>query len=227
LHQNKKINIFDTIGKYNFDIFKSISNLKIIDIVNHKSGLKNWFNGAIYGSSKIKYNNVTEVYEKWNDGNLIDDTLKNTFAYSNIGYIVLGTLIEKITNTTYSEFVTNNILIPLKMNNSGQQDCNITLYDHKLNKLNKYQKWERTFAGSSGQLKSCIIDLIKFSKFVKLIDKSTLKLLKDIYIFHDSNNEYHISHSGGIAGGKSELHYVFNKKFKIKSIYISLTTGYF
>ena len=50
------------------------------------------------------------------------------------------------------------------MKNTGDEDTNITLYDNS-KILNKYQKQERTFASSAGQLKSCIYDLIKFSKF--------------------------------------------------------------
>lgn len=42
---------------------------------------------------------------------------------------------------------------------------------------------EKLFMGSSGQLKSCIIDLIKFNKFIKLINKLMLKVLKNIYVF--------------------------------------------
>ena len=40
--------------------------------MNHKSGLKNMWDGATYGKSKIKYNSVTEVYDKWNNNKLID-----------------------------------------------------------------------------------------------------------------------------------------------------------
>jgi CubicO group peptidase (beta-lactamase class C family) len=222
LHQNKKLNINDKIGKYIDN--DNIKNIKIIDIINHKSGLKNFWDGATYGSSKIKYKSPTEIYNKWNNNKLIDDKLKGTFAYSNIGYQILGVIIEKITNENYSDYVKNNILIPLKMNNTGTDDCNITLYNYKNKKLTKYEKWERTFASSAGELKSCIKDLIKFSKFIKLLNNNTLDLLKKFYIFKENKNEINIKHNGGITGGSSELYLTYDKNWKIKNIYISLKT---
>jgi len=126
LHQNKQININDNIGKYINN--NEIKELKIIDIMNHKSGLKEIFDGVDYGKSKIKYTSATEVYNKWNNGKLIDKNLIGKFAYSNMGFIILGYLIETITNIKYSDFVKKNILIPLKMKNTGIKDCNVILY---------------------------------------------------------------------------------------------------
>lgn len=222
LHQNKKINIHDKIGKYLDN--KEIKNLKIIDIINHVSGLKNLWDNASNGSSKIKFKSATEVYNHWNNGKLIDKKLKKTYSYSNIGFVVLGVLIEKVTDTKYSEFVKNNILIPLKMNNTGTGDCNITLYDEKHKKLSKYQKWEWTFASSAGEVKSCISDLIKFGKFPSLLSKKTLSLLKQLYIFRKHDKSFVIRHDGVIAGGLTRYKVEFNNKWKIKDIYVSMRT---
>jgi hypothetical protein len=41
------------------------------------------------------------------------------YAYSNYGYALAGYVIEKITNTPFSDYVTNNILSPLGMEHSG------------------------------------------------------------------------------------------------------------
>jgi CubicO group peptidase (beta-lactamase class C family) len=90
LHQNKQLDIYDTIGKYIDN--NNIKNLIIIDIMNHISGLKNIFDG----SSKIEYDSATEIYNKWNNGNLLDKKSLGTHSYSNVGYIILGALIEKI-----------------------------------------------------------------------------------------------------------------------------------
>jgi len=226
LHQNKQININSIIGK-NIDD-SQITNLKIIDIMNHTSGLKNMYDNIEYGYSNKKYNSATEVY---NDSYVANEKLINTqpgtYIYSNIGYQILGVLIEKISNMSYSDFVKENILIPLKMNNTGVQDCNITLYDVKIKKLTKFQKWERTFASSAGELKSCVHDLIKFSNVFKLLNKDSIEILKKLYIFRENktDNTFKISHTGGISGGKSKLVFIFNKNFIIKNIYIHLETG--
>jgi hypothetical protein len=223
LHQNNKININSQIGKYIDN--SQIANLKIIDIMNHKSGLKNMYNNVEYGYSKKKYNSATEVYNDFLNEEIIN-TQPGTYAYSNIGYHLLGVLIEKVSNIIYSDFIKNNILIPLKMNSTSIEDCNITLYDHKNKKLTKYQKWERTFASSAGELKSCVNDLINFSKFFKLLNKDSIEILKKIYCYKENikDNTFVINHNGGIAGASSRLTITFNKNFKMKNIFIELRT---
>lgn len=226
LHQNKQINIYDNIGKYIDN--NEIKNLKIIDIMNHKSGLKNMFDGAIYGKSKKKYKSATEIYNEYNNNKLINKTLIGTSAYSNLGYQILGVLIEKVSNIKYSNYVKNNILIPLKMNNTGIDECNIILYNNKVKKLTKYEFYERSFASSAGELKSCIKDLIKFSKFINFLNKKTLKILQqDLYINYENNNENIISHGGSISGGVSKLLIIYNKNWsRIKKIDITLQTAH-
>ena len=225
LHQNKKINIYDSICKYIDD--KKIRNIKIIDIMNHMSGLKLSNNNYEQKTQTIKYDNATEIFEKWKDFILVDKKLSGIYAYSNVGYIILGVLIEKITNIKYSDFVKDNILIPLKMDNTGIEDCNITLYNSRLKKLNKYEKWKRSFASSAGELKSCINDLIKLSNFVNLFTKNTLLLLKNIYIFKENEKEFEILHNGNIVGGKSKLCINYNKKWINNKIHIELQTVMF
>lgn len=222
LHKNNKINIYDDIGKYIDN--NEIKNLKIIDIINHTSGLKNLWDGANYGSSKIKYNTATQIYNKWNNDKLIDANMSGKYFYSNIGYAILGVLIEKVSDTIYSDFIKQNILIPLKINNTGIEDCNITLYNHKQKKLSKYEKWERTFASSAGELKSCINDLIKFSKFPTLLNDDTLKIIKEFNIFLENNEIYHIQQGGEITGGSAKFSLAYDKKWQIEDIYISLET---
>ena len=226
LHQKNKININSIIGKNSDD--SQLKNLKIIDIMNHMSGLKNMYDNINYGYSKKKYTSATEVYNDLYDSNeKLINTQPGTHVYSNIGYQILGVLIEKISNMSYSDFVKENILIPLKMNNTGIEDCNITLYDAKIKKLTKFQKWERTFASSAGELKSCVHDLIKFSHFFKLLNKDSIEILKNLYIFKENikNNTFKIGHNGFISGGGSGFLIKFHKNFIIKNIYIKLETG--
>ena len=223
LHQNKQLDIHDNIGKYIKNNY--IKDLKILDIINHRSGLKRMFTDYIDGPSKIKYKSATEVYEKWNDNNMIDEKLKGTKKhYSNMGYQILGFLIEELSGITYSDFVKKNILIPLEMNNTGSEDTNIILYNGDGKKLNKFQKLERNFASSSGELKSCVKDLIKFTGFIKLLDKPIQKLLNELSIYKENKDDIIISHGGMISGGHSEFQIIYDKNYESKDIYILMET---
>jgi CubicO group peptidase (beta-lactamase class C family) len=222
LQERWELNINDKIGKY-LD-YEEIDDLKIIDIMNHRSGLKKWYNKVKNFISKIKYNCATDVYKKYNKNNLFNEDIVGEFSYSNIGYIILGVLIEKITGAPYYEFIKENILVPLKMNNTGVEDCNVILYNINRKKLNKNQILSRSLASSAGQFKSCIKDLIKFSQFPKLLKKHSLELLKDMYICKNKIIEISLHHNGGITGAKSEYKIDYDKHWKVKDIYIKLRT---
>jgi CubicO group peptidase (beta-lactamase class C family) len=222
LQERWELNINNKIGKY-LD-YKEIKDLKIIDIINHRSGLKIWYYKVKNFISKMKYNSALEVFKKHNKKNLIDKETIGKYNYSNIGYIILGVLIEKITNAPYYDFIKDNILVPLKMDKTGINNCNITLYNINVKKLNKNQIYARTFASSAGQLKSCIKDLIKFSHFVKLLKKYSLEQLKDMYICKNNINEITLHHYGGITGAKSEYKVIYDNQWKVKDIYIKLRT---
>ena len=44
---------------------------------------------------------------------------RTVFSYSNIGYSLLGLLVERVTGTSYSDYVEQNVLAPLNMDSSG------------------------------------------------------------------------------------------------------------
>jgi len=222
LQERWELNINNKIGKYlNYE---EINNLKIIDIMNHRSGLKKWYNKVKNFICNIKYNCATDVFKKYKKNSCIDDELKGQFSYSNIGYIILGVLIENITGAPYYEFIKDNILEPLKMNNTGIEECNINLYNTYGKKLNKSQIYARTCASSAGQFKSSLKDLIKFSQFPKLLNKYSLNQLKDMYICKNKIIEISVHHNGGITGAKSEYKVDYDKHWKVKDIYIKLRT---
>jgi len=223
LEERWELNINNKIGKY-LD-YEEIKNLKIIDIMNHRSGLKKWYNKVKHFISNIKYNCATEVFKKYKKNSCIDKELIGQFSYSNIGYIILGVLIENITGAPYYEFIKENILEPLKMNNTGIEECNITLYNTYGKKLNKNQIHARTCASSAGQFKSSLKDLIKFSKFPKLLNMNQIEQLQSFYIFKKENDKYYIEHPGNIVGGTSRLSIEFNNNWNMTNIYIKLETG--
>ena len=111
------------------------------------------------------------------------------------------------------------------MNNTGRGDyTNIILYNSDVKKLNKFNKWGRTVSGSSGGLKTCVKDLIKFTGFIKLLDKPIQKLLNGMHIYKENNDDIIIAHSGGGIGGHSKFQIIYDKNYECKDIYISLET---
>ena len=226
LHQKKVININSTFKKYLDN--KQLINVKIIDVINHKAGIHNMSKNVKFDRDNEKnnkiYYNSTDFYNDLKKEKLV--TLKKgIYSYSNLGYQILGALIESVTNMTYEEALTKFLLKPLRMNHTGFGKTKIILYTYLNKKLTKNQNNERFFAGSAGGLKSSISDLIKFSKFTKLLNKQTLKLLPKIIFeeqWHASAHE--IMHTGSIPGGTASIKINYDSNWKVKDIHFRLST---
>lgn len=226
LQQKKKLNIEDKLEIYFNDTFfiPELANIKIIDIINHVSGLKNMFDAYNYEGTEKKFNSSSDAFFYFynKDEKLL---MHNEYEYSNLGYILLGVLIENITKKPYKKIVKKLILKKLEMNNTGFGKTNIILYDNNGEKLTKKLKNERNFASSGGQLKSSLCDFIKFSNFPMLLNENSKKILKKIYFCTEQKDEIIVEHSGSIHGGKANIKIKYTLNWNVKKISMFLQTG--
>jgi len=106
---------------------KTGDKITVNQLLTHTSGLPD-------------YNNVPDFFRLVQSGLLSQsDILKRIseydlvfepgtkFGYSNDGYTLLGAIIEKATGKPYDQVLQENILKPLKMNNSGYSRRNVVL----------------------------------------------------------------------------------------------------
>ena len=228
LQEEKKLNINDTFKKY-LDI-KELDKVKIIDTMNHVAGfivMTDAFPPApelSYTGKKFK--NPTEICNRLRGEKIIKHK-KGEFLYSPLAYIYLGALIEKVTGMEYTNYITEKILKPLKLNHTGFTDTNISLYNSGNKKINKFIESERSLASSSGGLKSSVGDLIKFKNFYKLLSEETLKNIPEslkTYYIKDKDNDFYIKMTGDIEGGHSFLKIKYDKNWDNKDFHIVLTT---
>ncbi|MGM8213816.1 serine hydrolase domain-containing protein [Virgibacillus sp. W0430] len=108
LHQEKELNIDDSIKKYIKD-FK-YSNVTIRQLLQHTSGLP----------ADLSYKNRNEtraVLEEIIQTNVIDKPIKKV-NYSDLGMILLGKIIEKVTGTGLDHFTRQYLFQPWKMNHT-------------------------------------------------------------------------------------------------------------
>lgn len=153
------------------------------------------------------------------------------YEYSNTNYIILGMIIERVSGKTYEQFLTDRILKPVGLKNTG--------YDHgkerlKLSALGYSLKEDEVIPApiasmmvpfSAGSLYSTTGDLYKWSVALhggKVFKKpETLKLMltpsKRNYAFGlnvvtDDKGRTRVSHGGGIEGFVSDAAYYPNEK---------------
>ena len=158
LNEKNIISIDEDVGVFlKNDNFKGI---KIIELLNHVSGLKRVPDNIENFMSQNEYTKASEVYETFKDSYL-KIYEKETFNYSNIGYIILGTILEKKMNKSYFKVIEEYILKPLNMTNTNINNNNIRLYGPELEKYDFIQS-DRNYASSAGAFHGSVSDFIKF-----------------------------------------------------------------
>lgn len=110
--------------------------ITIHQLLTHTSGTPNFTSFPNY-MSEISINQYpAEELIKIFSASPLDFEPGTRYSYSNSGYFLLGVIIEKVTGKPYEEVLHDQILTPLKMNNSG--------YDHHEtileNRASGYQK---------------------------------------------------------------------------------------
>jgi hypothetical protein len=187
--------------------------------MNHQGKIKRDFDEK---KLELKlYTTATEVMKLLINENIIDDNS----TYSNIGYVLLGVIIEKITKLSYFEAIKLYILDPLKMENTGIGTTNISIY-YNNKKINKKLLNKITGSVSCGSLYSCVNDLIKFSKNIfALLDKKSIDIIIKSYIHNNFKNKHYIFHNGNYFGTIANIIIEYDNNWKFSNIYILLETN--
>ena len=115
LQEKNLLNIQDTIDKYIPD-YPNGNKIKIFNLITHTSGIPEYLDYVSYLGTK-KYTPL-QLIELVKNKPLISEPGK-TFDYTNSNYIILGYIIEKVSGKKYEDYVNENIIKPLKMDNTG------------------------------------------------------------------------------------------------------------
>ncbi len=120
LEDRGKLKTDDSIRKYFPEAPASWDKITIYNLLTHTSGISDDAATYVPGTpDKMIFHDKPLNFqpgEKW--------------SYVNMGFLVLGYLIEKISGQTYEEFLKENIFQPLGMNDSGLES-NVTIIPHR------------------------------------------------------------------------------------------------
>lgn len=109
LEDRGKLKTSDPVKKYLPDAPASWDNITIYHLLTHTSGISD---------DAAKYQPGPPDLLRFNDKPL-DFQPGERWSYTNLGYIVLGYLLERIVGQSYEGFVQENLFKPLGMNDSG------------------------------------------------------------------------------------------------------------
>lgn len=100
--------------------------IKVRDLIRHRSGLSTLDGNMAYTyDSNYSIEELSQVIPRTVH---IDSLIGNINSYSNLNYIVLGAIIEKVTGQSYVEYIQKNIYSPIDMTH--------TYYDYEESKKN-------------------------------------------------------------------------------------------
>lgn len=94
-------------------------NITVRHLLNHSSGLPNFWDGIRPNLDTSKSNGNQDVLNYLKQHQLpLQFTPGSQYQYADIGYDFLANIIENISGLSYQEFLSKNIFTPLKMNNT-------------------------------------------------------------------------------------------------------------
>jgi CubicO group peptidase (beta-lactamase class C family) len=146
------------------------------------------------------------------------------WAYHNLGYLVLGYLLERVSRQSYADFVQENIFKPLGMNDSGL-DSNVAIVPHRASGYwpgaDGIENAERTHisgALSAGGLYSTTEDMLRWENGLfggKLLTPASLRKMTTsfkndyacgLYV-HRVNGRVLIDYDGNNIGFNAQMAY--------------------
>lgn len=147
---------------------KQFGNVKLRNLASHSSGLPQEGMDRYDGKEMADINEILKSleFEKLMENN-------EKYHYSNIGYILLGLILEKKSGQRYQDYITKEILEPLGMMFSGfdfnlkvNEEREATGYIQNESAIQEAPKVSYRDCKSCGGLLTCVEDLAKYLLFL-------------------------------------------------------------
>ena len=214
LEDRGKLKTDDLVKKYLPDAPASWDKITIYHLLTHTSGIPD---------DAAKYEPGTPDKLVFNDRPL-NFQPGEQWAYTNLGYIVLGYLLERITGHTYEDFVRDNIFKSLGMNDSGMFSF-VTVIPRRAsgywpgsNGLENGDRPDTRIGFSSGSLYSTTEDLLRWEEGLfggKLLSPASLRRMTTAFksdyacglYVKRVNGHLMIEHDGNNIGFNSDMAY--------------------
>lgn len=218
LYERNELSYKDKLVKYIPELKPIANGITIRHLLNHTSGLPE------YLEENICYPEITNqaVIDFVKHSEKLVFEPGEQYSYCNTGYVMLATIIERISKQTYHQFLEENIFKPLLMKNTFVYEINkrgtknvVNGYKEDKN-IDKYE----TFTFGDGNIYSTLQDMFKWEQSLyteKLVKAATLdeafkksKLSNGDevnygYGWNISESNKVIYHRGGWAGANTSI----------------------
>lgn len=244
LSEKKLLNVDDKVSKYIPEL-KEAEKITIQNLLTHTSGLKNYTDLIGFFNANTKNKNPMAMIELINDMPL-EFKPGEMFKYSNTNYLLLGMIVEKVTEKSLEDYLKENILYPLNMKDTGtiygknNQAPDATPYSGFIEVESIDDSLVLSQAFGAGNMYSTVEDLYRWDRALKtekLVNKETMEeIFKSHIMFSevdgygygwmigDTDSGKKVGHGGNTLGFSSNIDRYVDKDLTI----ITLTNkGYY
>lgn len=182
LEEKGKLKVTDTIRKVLPDYPPTGDRITIHNLLTHTSGVPNLTELPDYAKTMTLPTTVGQTLARFKDLPL-DFTPGEKFSYSNSNYIILGAIIEKLTGRSYEDYLRENVLKPVGMENSGYDHHEIVLknrasgYEFPEDRMINAPYVDMSIPYAAGGMYSTVEDMYKWDRALytdKLVPKAAL-----------------------------------------------------
>ena len=202
------LNYDDLVEKYLDIPYKGI---KIRNLLTHTSGLpdyqkvmdENWDKSKVAGNTEIM-----EYLNKYKPKILFSPG--EEYKYSNTGYVLLGSIVEKVTGKDFVEMSKKWIFEPLKMENTSirsneeKKELDNLAFGHKKDSLDRFVNANKFLSSDytiwlgnrkgPGRVSSNVFDLLLWDQALyteKVVSKKTMEEAFSPYILNNKTQSYY------------------------------------
>lgn len=189
LNEKGLLSVEDKISKY-FPDFPNGDSITIHNLLTHTSGLTNYTNLSEFLDIDLNNKDPMKTIELIKNLPLEFEPGKE-FSYSNTNYVLLGMIVENITDMSLEDYLQKNIFTPLNMSNTGSyyiennQFPDATPYTGFLEIYPVDDELVLTQAYGAGNIYSTVEDLYRWDRALsteQLVKKETLDKIFTEYI---------------------------------------------
>lgn len=232
LEEKGLLRVEDSLKEYFPHWTELNSSITIHHLLTHTSGIFNYSNlPNSHKTFQRMHHEKADLIKMFTERSL-DFQPGTQWNYSNTGYYFLGMLIEKLSRKTYSEFLKENIFMPLGMFNTGLDDEKKIIenkaagYYLNGNDLIHCSYINMNLILSSGAMYSTVEDLLIWDIALnrnKLLSRKSIEKMNTQYknnygygVFINMNGKRKVvSHNGGCEGFLAEIHRYVDDDFAV------------
>jgi len=187
-----KVKLSDSIGMYLTPLKNVDNGLTIQQLLTHESGLDEVIGKNIQDAFYAKNDSIYNI-DLLNQIEQNNPKMIGKYDYCNTNYLLLGRIIEKITDQSYFDLVRERIIIPLKMNNTypylHKGLPNLATPYHQEKDVTAYlnYKFFANIANSAGSIASTLSDMELF--YTSLFETDILLKKETVQQMMASGNE--------------------------------------